>query len=104
MPARLRELAATPADLTRELPLRAHLVSGPGGEQALLLVLHYLGADEWSVVPLLRDLGTAYAARRDGRAPGWAPLPVSYADYVRWSREVLGDPSDPGSRHARRLG
>ncbi|WP_308258913.1 non-ribosomal peptide synthetase [Pseudonocardia sp. H11422] len=87
----LAVLAAAPFDLTVEPPLRAHLLTGPAGEQALLLVLHYLGVDEWSVVPLLRDLGQAYAARCAGRAPEWEPLPVSYTDYVRWAWELPGD-------------
>ncbi|MHA6794020.1 non-ribosomal peptide synthetase [Pseudonocardia bannensis] len=87
----LQVLAAAPFDLTVEPPLRAHLLTGPAGEQALLLVLHYLGVDEWSVVPLLRDLGHAYAARCTGRAPEWEPLPVSYTDYARWARELPGD-------------
>ena len=100
---RLCELAALPTDLTSEPGLRAHLVTGPDGGQALLLAMHYLAVDEWSVVPLLRDLGTAYAARRDGRAPEWEPLPVTYGDYVHWTGEVLGDPADPESRHARDL-
>lgn len=79
------ELARVPFDLTAGPPFRAHLVTGPDGGHELVLVLHYLGVDEWSVVPLIRDLGTAYAARRDGHAPDWEPLPVSYGDYARWA-------------------
>jgi amino acid adenylation domain-containing protein len=94
----LAELAREPFDLTAEPPFRAVL---SGGE--LLLVLHYLGVDEWSVVPLLRDLATAYEARRDGRAPDRAPLPVGYSDYARWARALGGDPANPESRHARAL-
>ncbi|MGQ0842215.1 amino acid adenylation domain-containing protein [Actinokineospora sp.] len=97
---------ADPATLVREVPdfaatppLRAWLTA----DDTLVLALGYLGVDEWSVVPLIRDLGAAYTARSAGAAPDWTPLPVDYADYTRWAREVLGDPDDPHSRHARQL-
>ncbi|MFF6832025.1 amino acid adenylation domain-containing protein [Streptomyces sp. NPDC012438] len=101
--ARLRELAGGAPAPDRGAPLRAHLLTGPDGRQSLLLTLHYLAVDEWSVVPLFRDLTSAYTARTQGRAPDWEPLPVSYTDYARWAREVLGDPGDPDSRAARQL-
>ncbi|MFC8792457.1 amino acid adenylation domain-containing protein [Streptomyces cinereoruber] len=101
--ARLRELAGGAPVADREAPLRAHLLTGTDGRQALLLALHYLAVDEWSVVPLFRDLTSAYTARTEGRAPDWEPLPVSYTDYARWAREVLGDPADPDSRAADQL-
>ncbi|MEV7672053.1 amino acid adenylation domain-containing protein [Streptomyces sp. NPDC088752] len=101
--ARLRELAAGAPAPDREAPLRAHLLTGPDGRQALLLALHYLAVDEWSVVPLFRDLTSAYTARTEGRTPDPEPLPVAYGDYARWAREVLGDPDDPESRAARQL-
>ncbi|WP_369028404.1 condensation domain-containing protein, partial [Nocardia farcinica] len=53
--------------------------------------------------PLLRDLITAYAARRDGHAPRWEPLAVQYADYALWQQHVLGDEADAQSMAAREL-
>ncbi|MFF3687025.1 amino acid adenylation domain-containing protein [Streptomyces sp. NPDC002187] len=101
--ARLAELAAQAPRLERDAPLRAHLLTDRDGSQALLLTMHYLAVDEWSVVPLFRDLTTAYAARAEGRAPDWEPLPVTYADYTRWAHEVLGDLTAPDSRGGRQL-
>ncbi|MEI5101695.1 amino acid adenylation domain-containing protein [Streptomyces sp. PmtG] len=50
---------------------------------------------------LARDLATAYTARRAGRAPDWADLPVQYADYALWQHDLLGDADDPHSALAR---
>ncbi|GAA1601456.1 hypothetical protein GCM10009679_01370 [Saccharothrix algeriensis] len=106
--ARLDALARETVDLTGRAPLRARLVIGADErgvpDRALLLTAHHLAVDEWSVVPLLRDLATAYDARLRGAAPDWAPLPVTYADYTRWAYALLGDPADPDSRYARQLG
>ncbi|MFG2000817.1 amino acid adenylation domain-containing protein [Spirillospora sp. NPDC048911] len=85
--AELHALAAERADLTRP-PLRARLLTDPAGAQTLLLTMHYIGVDEWSVVPLINDLATAYTARREGDAPAWEPLPVSYSDYTVWARSL----------------
>ncbi len=90
-------------DLATDAPIRATLVRAGPGEHTLVLVVHHIALDGESFGPLLRDLTTAYAARRVGAAPEWEPLPVQYADYTLWQRDVLGDDSDPDSVAARQL-
>ncbi|MDN3358646.1 non-ribosomal peptide synthetase [Actinomadura sp. DC4] len=94
---RLEAEAARGFDVGRELPWRARLFVLPGRAHVLLLVAHHIAADGWSMGVLARDLPDAYAARRHGRPPRWAPLPVQYADFSIWQRRVLGAEDDPGS-------
>lgn len=86
-----------PFDVTRDLPLRARLFTVHDTSAVLVLLVHHIATDGWSVGCLLNDLDRAYTARCGGRAPGWEPLPVQYADYALWQRDMLGDPADPES-------
>ena len=78
-----------PFDLRTEPPLRAELFTDGPNEHTLLLVVHHIAADGWSLRPLLRDLGAAYAARIEGTEPDWPCMPVQYADFALWQNDLL---------------
>ena len=102
---RLAEAAGVGMELERELPLRVWLFRIEEDERryVLLLVLHHIAGDGWSLHPLARDLEEAYGARIKDQRPEWEPLPVQYGDYTLWQRELLGSERDPESVISRQI-
>ena len=99
----LAAAARTGFDLAREPPLRVHLFALGAGEHVVVLLLHHIAGDGWSLAPLLRDLGRFYEARCRGQAAAVAALPVQYADYTLWQHAVLGSEEDGESAISRQL-
>lgn len=89
--------------LERELPFRAHLFRLGNDEHVLLLVLHHIAGDGWSLGNLSRDVALAYSDRVQGKSPQWAPLPMRYGDYALSQIAALGSETDPASAMSRQL-
>ncbi|WP_156148941.1 non-ribosomal peptide synthetase, partial [Rhodococcus sp. MEB064] len=92
-------LATRGFDVTTSVPLRVALLRDPAApsEAVLAIVVHHIAADGVSRVALTRDLVSAYLARASDTEPTWAPMPVQYADYALWQRDVIGSPRDADS-------
>lgn len=94
LPALLRQATAHTFDLTREVPWNHTLFALSDTDHVLHLLVHRIAADAQSTGVLMRDLAAAYGARRRGRAPERAPLPLQFADYALWERELLNGEQD----------
>ncbi|HEV2146962.1 MAG TPA: amino acid adenylation domain-containing protein, partial [Longimicrobiaceae bacterium] len=91
--ARAAELQAGEAvarfDLVDGRVLRAHLVRLGGAEHLLLVHLHHVAGDGWSLGVLFQDLAACYRALARGEEPRLPALPVQYADFAVWQRRRL---------------
>ncbi|WP_420127865.1 non-ribosomal peptide synthase/polyketide synthase [Longimicrobium sp.] len=89
--AELRRLTAeevgAPFDLEHGPLIRGRLIRLPGDDHLLLMTMHHIVSDGWSVEVLTRELGTLYEAFRRGEANPLPPLAVQYADYAIWQRK-----------------
>ncbi|HEY3566790.1 MAG TPA: condensation domain-containing protein, partial [Thermoanaerobaculia bacterium] len=88
--ARLRQSeAARPFDLSRGPLLRTVLLRLSPGRHDLLMTLHHIVSDGWSMGVLVREMGALYAAALDGRPSPLPELAVQYADFALWQRRWL---------------
>jgi amino acid adenylation domain-containing protein len=83
------EEARRPFDLERGPVMRVFLFALGETDHLLLLNLHHIVADAWSMGVLMRELGALYAAFRAGRAADLPDLPIQYVDYAHWQRQWL---------------
>ncbi|MGV9840219.1 amino acid adenylation domain-containing protein, partial [Nocardia niigatensis] len=100
------EFAMTTFDVTVEVPLAVkmfRIADSATTQHVLAFTVHHVSADGSSMGPMARDIMAAYVARVNGDVPQWAPLPVQYADYALWQREVLGREDDAESLAAKQV-
>jgi len=91
--SRLAELSSETADGAFDLGsaplLRARLLQVETDAAVLVLALHHIAGDGWSVGVLMRELSELYRAAIEARAPRLAPLPLRYADFAEWQQQRL---------------
>ncbi|MFE9257354.1 amino acid adenylation domain-containing protein [Streptomyces sp. NPDC006879] len=85
----LAEEAAGGLDMSTGPLLRVHLAKWGEQDHALLLTVHHLIADGWSLAVLGEELGRAYSALCEERDADLPELAVQYADYAAWQRAAL---------------
>jgi amino acid adenylation domain-containing protein/non-ribosomal peptide synthase protein (TIGR01720 family) len=78
-----------PFDLAQAPLLRGTLIVLQPAEHLLLLTMHHIVSDGWSVGVLVREVGALYEACRQGRPSPLPPLPIQYADFAAWQRRRL---------------
>ena len=81
--------AQRPFDLAVGPLLRVGLLRLGAAEWVLLVTMHHIVSDAWSVGVLFRELTELYEARRAGRPAGLPELPIQYADFAAWQRDWL---------------
>ena len=83
------EISTGAFDLTVGPLLRARLLRLAAEEHILLLTMHHIISDGWSLGVLVREVGALYRAFSEGSASPLPALPIQYADYAVWQREQL---------------
>lgn len=82
-----------PFDLAAGAPVRATVWRGVPGGDVVLLSIHHIAVDGWSLASLFEDLAHAYGAAVVGGEPHLPELPIQYADFAIWDREMFETPS-----------
>ncbi|HWW77567.1 MAG TPA: condensation domain-containing protein, partial [Pyrinomonadaceae bacterium] len=83
------EEARRPFDLKQNPPLRAGLIKISEDDHVVLLTLHHISSDAWSMGVMVREIVALYGAFHEGRPSPLPELPVQYADYALWQRRWL---------------
>ena len=86
-----REAASEPFDLTARAPLRLTLFTLAPDDHALVVAMHHIASDAWSVTAFIRELAALYEAFSSAGPSPLADLRVQYADFASWQHERQSD-------------
>jgi amino acid adenylation domain-containing protein len=91
--ARARKLAHEeshrPFDLEHDFPIRFTLIQLSDADHVLLLTMHHIVSDGWSIGVLMQEFAALYTAYHEGLQSPLPELSIQYADYARWQRDLL---------------
>ena len=85
----IQELINVPFDLASDNMIRGHLIKLNGDEQLLVLTMHHIASDGWSISVIVKELVEFYRAYEEKRNPDLNPLEIQFADYSIWQRDYL---------------
>jgi amino acid adenylation domain-containing protein len=85
----LSELMCQPFDLERGPLMRVTLLKRSEVNHVLLLSVHHIVTDFWSLAVVIHEMGALYSAAKNLLKPALNPLRLAYTDYVRWQSEML---------------
>lgn len=95
--------ARAPFDLQHGPLLRARLLRLDDEDHLLLLTMHHIVSDGWSLDIFVREAAASYEASLGGKAPVLGTLPIQYIDYALWQREQLqGEALEAGLQYWKR--
>jgi amino acid adenylation domain-containing protein len=83
------EEARKPFNLSEGPLLRVKLLRLATDDHVLLITMHHIVSDGWSIKVLIREIGELYEAYANGRETAFPELPIQYADFASWQREWL---------------
>src|SRR5207302_492338 len=86
---RIEEEVAGPFDLANGPLIRGQLLQVAEDEHILLITMHHIVSDEWSMGIFLNELNSLYAAFREGHADPLPELELQYGDYAVWQRQLI---------------
>ncbi|MEP7233019.1 MAG: amino acid adenylation domain-containing protein, partial [Ginsengibacter sp.] len=85
----IQQLVKKPFNLSKDFMLRATLLNISGGEHLLVVTMHHIASDGWSMGIMVKEVASVYNSISDGTAIGLIPFKIQYADYSIWQRNYL---------------
>ncbi|MEO7536236.1 MAG: amino acid adenylation domain-containing protein, partial [Ferruginibacter sp.] len=85
----IEHLVSEPFDLEKDNMLRAGLIQLNEQEHLLIVTMHHIASDGWSIPVIIKEVADLYKAYENGRQPTLAPLKLQYSDYAQWQQNYL---------------